>query len=109
LIELDLSLMANDKARLSIDRVSVRTKDFLGLFLIDGIGQQPTFRFGEESTLVEGASFQALLGNCVYDAMYTVEEVASGRQEQEEWSGEQGPDRQTEGEEDPGPDSGFDL
>jgi len=93
LIELDLNLMANDGAYLDIDRVAVRTKDFLGLFLIDGIGQQPVFRFGENVTLVEGTTFQALLGNCIYDDMYSVGEISSGRQEQEERPGEQGPDR----------------
>jgi len=97
LIELDLSLMANDGAQLDIDRIAVRTKDFLGLFLIDGIGQQPTFRFGEHSTLVEGTTFQALLGNCIYDAMYSVGEIPSGRQEPEERPGEQGADSEAEG------------
>ena len=96
LIELDLNLMANTDHKLNIDRISVRTKDFLGLFLVDGLGHKPVFRFGSKSTRVEGNTFMAILGNCVYDDMYTVEEI-HGRQESKERQSEQGTDSPVEG------------
>lgn len=111
-IELRMKVMANDGVVPNFDRVALRTKDFLGLLMVDGTGDRPTFQFGKQATFVTGKTFRAVLGNCVYDDMYTVKELQDGRQEQEKRSGEQGTDPEVKGPTATGeqcPPKGFEL
>ena len=60
------------------DRTAMRTRDLLALFLLEA---SLDFQLGDHVMAVRGSGFQAIVGNCVYDDMYSVKELSDGRKE----------------------------
>jgi len=76
------------------ERTSLRTKDLLALLSLEA---SLTFCLGKNASTAKGTKFTAIISNCVYDSLYTVEELTNGWKEQEVRQGEQSPDTKAEG------------
>lgn len=76
------------------DRTAIRTKDLQALLFLEG---SLDFSFGPEASIIKSTTFEALLSNCIYDGLYTVEELTDGRKIKENGTGEQEPNPEAEG------------